>query len=215
MSSVMRWENLVKTNVASLVGCLAFFASTSVSAGLITVPFDGGPPPPNDCSGVFGQGFENCEVNGSSIIAKYEFEDDGSLSPAGDDPNPQINSLFPSVEPGDFSFTGTDSGSGTWSYNQTGADPDVRYWVAKGGPDGFNLFYVVDDAFDGLCAGSFEAECLDLALAQTSGDWSTLSGGLSHLSFYDTATSSVPEPGTLGLIGAGLLGLGLIRRRRG
>jgi hypothetical protein len=55
---------------------------------------------------------------------------------------------------------------------------------------------------------TFELEFNDL-----SGDWITAQG-LSHASLYGIiGDGTVPEPGTLGLLGLGLLGLGLARRR--
>ena len=180
-------------------------AAGSAQAGLITVDYAG-----NDCSGVFGQGFENCEVNGSPIIAKYDFNDNGDVSSV------ETNSIFPTID--GFEFDGTVGSTGSWTYNQGVGDPDVRYWVAKGGP-AFTLHYVVADINDAMCAGSASAACLDLALAVTGGTYATpinpnngRNYGLSHLSFYDTGAVDVPAPGSLALLGLGLIALRLTRR---
>jgi hypothetical protein len=54
--------------------------------------------------------------------------------------------------------------------------------------------------------------------AATSGEWSTVthleSKGLSHITWYGGSTTSVPEPGTLLLLGAGLVGIAAVRRAR-
>ncbi len=77
----------------------------------------------------------------------------------------------------------------------------------------------------GLAIGEFDAFFVDLTPAATFGDTLSLD---SFLIKYQTSTISVeipalvtaktprtvPEPGTLAILGVGLLGLGLIRRRR-
>lgn len=58
-----------------------------------------------------------------------------------------------------------------------------------------------------------------LQLGMTSGDWEFINefgrgGGLSHVNLYGTSPIQVPEPGTLGLLGLGVLGLAGMRRRQ-
>jgi hypothetical protein len=121
----------------------------------------------NDCSGVFGQGFENCAVNGSPIIIKFDVS--GSI---------EINTaLFPTVSGSEFTFSSTSSNgsSGTWIYRPGAGDPLITFYVAKGS-NSFNLFSNDGDP--------------------NTGDWVTPlnnggnRAGLSHLSFYDTGATT-------------------------
>jgi PEP-CTERM motif len=151
----------------------------------------------NDCSGVFGQGFENCAIpslydpDNTPVIIKFDQETEGV----------EINSdLFPTISGDEFSFTFTSSGSGSWLYTPGTNDPAflVSFMVAKGG-NNFNLFSVTGN----------------------SGMWFTPTNpmnqqpyGLSHLTFYEGGQAPIPEPATMLLLGSGLVGLAAARRRR-
>jgi hypothetical protein len=145
--------------------------------------------PGNDCSGVFGQGFENCESpDGSPIIAKYDV---GNAQPW------TLNtSVFPGLVNSMFTMTFTDGKSGTWSYNGT-TGVKITSFVLKAG-----------SAFAYYKMNTPSASFSNIA-------WSTSDLGnknLSHFSAYDTV-APVPLPASgilmLGVIG----GIAALRRR--
>jgi len=187
----------------------AFLLWGSAQADVVEFFVDG----ENDCSGVYGQGFENCAIGPiggerlSSIIVKFDVDEDEIV----------INPLYPEFDLDDFDFdTVGDFGEGSWAYNPD-AVVGIKFWVANAG-NGFNVFYRLSDDDEANC-GDFDAfECMSLAELSYQGDWMTPLNnqgrprGLSHLSFYDSEVR-IPEPGTLTLLGLGLLGMGLSRRR--
>jgi len=159
----------------------------------------------NDCAGVFGPSFPNCftpVVPGtdltepSPIIIKINFNDDGSFSEI------EINSdKFGSIDGTEFGFTfgAGGTGTGTWTYTPGAGDPVITAFVAKGG-DAFNLF----------STGGLYTNVAFFTPNNASGG----PAGLSHLSFYDTdGDQPLPEPGSLALLGLGLLGIVMTRRR--
>lgn len=201
--------------IAAAVLTGGLLTATSASAALIiddTWAVSGA----NDCSGIFGQGFNNCKIDDSPIIGKWDRETDSW----------EVNSAFNSITGDEFTITlPTDSTNGSWTYAPGTDDPAVRFWVAKGGNSGFNLFFEVDSGDELTCLAN-PASCYSLALAVTSGEyWLPINSnngkpaGLSHLSFYDTGEGTtppagVPEPSLVALFGFGLVGMSLSHIRR-
>lgn len=208
----------MKAKLSLLAAALLFGAMNigvaSASVVLVTKLYEN----ENDCAGLFGQGFDNCTVNGSPIVVKYDQTNGGY--------NVQVNTAFPTITGVEFTFSNVapDGSTGTWTYtkNDTG-DPDIKYWVAKGGND-FLLHWYVPATYTCDLTNDLQG-CLNKAQVTTTGIWFTPTNpnngkryGLSHLSFYDTSSNGkppeeAPAPGVLGLLGLGLLGLAWARRR--
>ena len=129
------------------------------------------------------------------------------------------SSLIPSVLPG----TLINSASGlhistidfTWAghaWSRSDADAFLLAFDAAGKLTGWDF----GGTPDGLTAGVYP----DIDVSPTAGFLYTTSDSPAHGIFQGTVTSwsvstgSAPEPGTLALLGPGLLALGLVRRRK-
>ncbi len=104
------------------------------------------------------------------------------------------------VNPAQYSFsTSLNQLSGTWS-------------VAAGSLSSFSSFLLVFKAGNGWTAYHYTDTSINGGTFDLS-SWTK--NGLSHATLYARGTGGhVPEPGILGLLGLGLVGLGLMARRR-
>jgi hypothetical protein len=162
--------------------------------------------PGNACAGDLGTP-PDCVLDGSPLIAKFDFDDDGNVTTF-------TPGVFDTIDGTEFSFdfdggsAGADgnTGTGTWTYVPDGVeDPVITGFVAKGGPN-YNAYTRAQPV---IVFAALE----DSAEFTTPLNQAGNIPGLSNISFYDTAV--VPIPAALPLLGTAVAGLAWMRRRRG
>src|SRR5688572_22566676 len=159
----------------------------------------------------------------AAIIACGDFQlgdaIDCEVGVGNNDPYPQNLEAFgvswtaidKDAQPGIVDGNDPDTGELESLFNWTNDNPDGEalsgdWFLDNAIWDTYDRLVIVLKA--GPTFSTFELEFGDL-----SGEWITAQG-LSHASLYGiVGDGTVPEPGTLGLLGLGLLGIGLARRR--
>ena len=155
-----------------------------------------------DCSGQGG--FPNCWATQTGTEQGPVTDPLGS--PAvykinnGEDWTEQFSTLFPTIDGSEFELT-IEGDILSFTYTQGEGDPFLHYFSVKQADD-YALFY--DEI--GITSGS-----VDLS------DLFPDNVGWSHITWFDTGGTAVPEPGTWGmmLMGFGAAGFAMRRRRRG
>lgn len=188
----MKFTTHVIAGLVALAAATAPAKAALISAGL----FFG-----NECSGA---GFANCyatttgvtndaAAGGSPTIYKYNF---GGGQDVG---------RFESISGQEFTVRyASSTNSLSFVYTPGANDPAIHYFSIKQA-NGYALFYDLQNAITHAT----------INLTEYFGRRS----GYSHITFYDTGSTppppvAVPEPASMALFGMGLLGLGLVGRRK-
>ncbi|MDX1553444.1 MAG: PEP-CTERM sorting domain-containing protein [Marinobacter sp.] len=194
----MELSKLLRTAVVTTTFMMASAASHALILQPGNADYDG-----NDGAGSYGP--SNCEPGCINDLFGTSFVDNGAL-----------------LYKADFDGS-TEEGSFTGSY-------DMAWTLDDGEPSGGTLSWVVDTSYIvcGECYVAVKDGNIDpryyfydistLWDGQEdlvfSNFWSDGQGAISHISIWGASAVEVPEPGTLGLLGLGLMGLAYSRKRK-
>lgn len=191
-------HKLIKPLWAGLLGTLLMGMVASVQANMITIDQDSTKATVDCVAGLVDPACEG--VIGESPTA--------SLSSVYAD----IYDVSPSNEAEETNFLNSLVGAGTVDVNDATK-------IELGGGDSYDfvtsaLWFTIKT---GLGNSFFRNNggAIDLSVVYQKSDGNAGAGaGISHITFWGGETSRVPEPGSLVLLGLGLLSLGLVRRRQ-
>ena len=152
-----------------------------------------------DCSGQGG--FPNCWATQTGTDQGPVTDPLGSpaVYKENNGGNPEASPVFPTIDGSEFELT-IEGSILSFTYDQGEGDPFLHYFSVKQG-DFYALFY--DEI--GITMGE-----VDLAVLFPN------NVGWSHITWFDTGGTAVPEPGTwaMMLMGFGAAGFAMRRRRR-
>ena len=153
----------------------------------------------NECGGAGG--FSNCYAfqNGTTAQGAGNGTGSPSIYKRNSDGSTDTSSRFPSISGGEFAITYTTAGNQlSFTYTPGANDPLIHYFVINQANQS-RLYY------DAAPITSFSVGLSNLFPNNP---------GYSHITFFDTGTAAVPEPGAWAMMMLGFGAMGFAMRRK-